>query len=84
MASVIQLARYRSVSRRDLPLEVPAGDSDLRLVSMLLWLGSLARVALAFAHQEEFGVEASLALVCVLLLPAFILRARHTRDTARQ
>jgi hypothetical protein len=84
MASVIQLARYRSVSRRDLPLEIPAGDSDLRAISLLLWLGSLVRVALAFAHREAFGVEASLALVCALLLPAFILRLRHARDTARQ
>jgi hypothetical protein len=84
MASVIQLARYRSISRRDLPLEIRSGDSDLHLVSVLLWLGSLVRVALAFAHREAFGVEASLALVCVLLLPAFILRARHARDTARQ
>ncbi len=84
MASVIQIARYRSVSRRDLPLEIPSGDSDLRAVTVLLWLGSFIRVALAIAHGEAFGVEASLALVCVLLLPAFNLRARHAPDTARQ
>jgi hypothetical protein len=84
MASVIQLSRYRSVSRRDLPLEIPSGDSDLGAVSVVLWLGSFIRVAIALAHGEVFGVEASLALVCVLLLPALILRARHARATARQ
>ncbi len=84
MAPVIQLARYRNVMRRDLPLEIPAGDSDLRPVAVLLWIGSVVRVALTLVHRQEFGVEATLALSCVLLLPGVILRARHVRDTARQ
>lgn len=84
MASVIHLARYRSVAQRDLPLEVPAGDSDLRPVAVLLWIGSVVRVALSLIHRQEFGVEATLALLCVLLLPGVILRSRHSRDTARQ
>ena len=84
MASVIQLARYRAVARRDLPLGIPAGDSDLRAVAVLLWVGSLIRVGLTLMHRQEFGVEATLALLCVLLLPRVILRARHARDTARQ
>ncbi|HEX3775821.1 MAG TPA: hypothetical protein VHV51_15220 [Polyangiaceae bacterium] len=84
MASVIPIARYRSVARRDLPLDIPAGDSDLRPVAIVLWIGSVIRVALTLIHKQEFGVEATLALLCVLLLPALVLRARHPRDTARQ
>ena len=84
MASVIQLARYRNVAQRDLPLEIPAGDSDLRPVAVLLWIASVVRVALSLYHRQEFGVEATLALLCVLLLPGMILRSRHARDTARQ
>jgi hypothetical protein len=84
MANVIQLSRYRGVSRRDLPLNIPAGDSDLRPVAVLLWIGSVIRTVLTFAHGEAFGVEATLALVCAVLLPLFILRTRHTHDTARQ
>jgi hypothetical protein len=84
MASVIRLARYRSVARRDLPLNVPAGDSDLGPIAVLLWIGSVIRVALAFAHQQTFGAEATLALACAVLLPLLVLRARHAPDTARQ
>ena len=84
MASVIQLARYRSVARKDLPLEMGPGDSDLRPIALLLWIGSVIRVVLAFAHRETFDVEATLALFCVVGLPLLFLRPRHVRDTARQ
>ena len=83
MAVVIHLARYRSVARRDLPLDIPAGDSDLRPIGALLWVGSVIRVALTLAHHEAFGVEASLALLCVVLLPVAIARSRHAQHTAR-
>jgi hypothetical protein len=84
MSNVIQLSRFRGVSQRDLPLDIPAGDSDLRAVAVMLWVGSVIRTALTLVHHDAFGVEASLALVCALLLPLFIVRARHVRDTARQ
>jgi len=84
MASVIQLARYRSVARRDIPLNIPAGDSDLRPIAVLLWVGSLIRVALALSHHEAFGAESTLALGCLLVLPLLVWRSRHARDTARQ
>ncbi|MEO7037197.1 MAG: hypothetical protein ABI548_24805 [Polyangiaceae bacterium] len=84
MASVVHLSRYRSVARGDLPLDIPAGDSDLRPIAIVLWLASLIRVSLAFAHREAFGMEATLALMCVVLLPMFAIRARHRGDTAKQ
>jgi hypothetical protein len=84
MASVIRLARYRSVAHRDIPLEIPAGDSDLRPIAVMLWTVSAVRVALTLLHQEAFGVESSLALVCALLLPFAVIHARHARDTAPQ
>jgi len=84
MASVIQLARYRSVARRDIPLNIPAGDSDLRAIALALWFASVIRVALAMFHHEAFGAESTLALGCLLVLPLLVLRSRHARDTARQ
>ncbi len=84
MASVIQLSRYRSVTRRDLPLDIPAGDSDLRPIAIVLWVASLIRVGFAVANGQVFGVEATLALICVVLLPFSAFRGRHTADTVRQ
>jgi hypothetical protein len=84
MENVIQLSRFRGVSRRDLPLNIPAGDSDLRAVAIMLWLGSMIRTVLSLMHHEAFGVEATLALCCAIFVPLLVLRARHTRDTARQ
>lgn len=84
MASVIQITRYRAVARRDIPLEVPKGDSDLLPIALFLWLCSAARVALTLVHRQTFDVEATLALLCVLSLPLYILRTRHARHTGRQ
>ncbi|HYP75337.1 MAG TPA: hypothetical protein VER12_05275 [Polyangiaceae bacterium] len=84
MALVIPITRYRSVSHRDLPLGLPKGDSDLLPISVFLWLCSVLRVALTWVHGRVFGVEASLALLFVLALPLYLLRARHARDTAPQ
>ena len=80
MASVIRLARYRSVARRDIPLEMNRGDSDLRPIAALLWLASLVRVTLTFAHRQTFGAEASLALLCIVFLPLLFVRKRSQRD----
>jgi len=84
MAPVIQITRYRAVARRDIPLDVPKGDSDLLPIAVFLWLCSVARAAFTLVHRQAFDVEATLALLCVLSLPLYILRARHARDTARQ
>jgi hypothetical protein len=84
MANVIRLSRFRGVSHRDLRLGIPAGDSDLRPVAVMLWLASVILTVLTLVHHEAFGVEATLAFVCAVFLPAFILRLRHVRDTARQ
>ena len=84
MASVIQLSRYRAVARRDIPLNIPAGDSDLRPVAVALWAASVIRVALAMFHQEAFGAESTLALACIVVLPLLVLRSRHARDTVQQ
>lgn len=84
MASVIQLSRYRAVARRDIPLNIPAGDSDLRPVAVALWAASVIRVALAMFHHEAFGAESTLALACIVVLPLLALRSRHARDTVQQ
>ena len=84
MAPVIPISRYRAIARRDLPLELAKGDSDLLPIAVFLWVCSAVRVALTFVHRETFDVEATLALLCVLALPLYILRTRNARDTARQ
>ena len=84
MAPVIQITRYRAVARRDVPLHVPKGDSDLLPIAAFLWICSAVRVALTLAHGQAFDVEATLALLYVLSLPVYLLRARHARDTSRQ
>ena len=84
MPSVIQLTRYRAVTHRDLPMTVPHGDSDLRAIGALLWVGSAVRTLLALIHHQAFGIEATLALLCVLGIPLLHLRARHASDTAEQ
>lgn len=76
MAPVIQITRYRAVARRDIPLDVPRGDSDLLPIALFLWLCSIARVAVTLAHQEVFDVEATMALLYTLGLPVYVLRTR--------
>ncbi len=86
MSSVIRLSHYRgvmrSVARRDLPLEIGAGDTDLVPIAVVLWIATVARVILAVLHHETFGAEATFALFCSALLPWFVYRARSQRDTA--
>lgn len=84
MTNVIRLSRFRSVSHRDLRLDIPAGDADLRPVAVMLWLTSVTITILTLLHHEPFGVEATLAFVCAAFLPLLILRLRHVRDTVRQ
>ena len=84
MAPVIRIARYRPVVRRDIPLDVPKGDSDLFPIAVFLWLCSALRVALALVHRQAFDVEATLALLFTLGLPVYVLRARYARDTGRK
>ena len=84
MASVVRISQYRAVVRRDLPLSIAAGDSDLVPVAVVLWLATVARVFLAVLHHEVFGAEATFALFCAVLLPWFVLKARNRRATSRQ
>jgi hypothetical protein len=84
MGPVIPITRYRTVARRDIPLDHPPGDSDLLPIAVFLWICSGVRLVLTLAHHQAFDVEATLALLCVLALPSYVLHARHARDTARQ
>lgn len=61
------------------------GDGELLLVGALLWIASVARVVLAFAHHEVFETEATLALLCVLFIPWFWFadQRRHQRAGRR-
>lgn len=67
----------RSVSKRDLPLDIARGDGDLKPVAVLLWLASVVLVVLTFVHHRVFDVEATLATLCVVLIPVGLLKARR-------
>jgi hypothetical protein len=84
MGPLIQITRYRAIARRDLPLDVPHGDSDLLPIAVFLWICSAVRVALTLAHGQFFDIEATLALLCLVGLPVYVLRTRHVRDTPKQ
>ena len=66
----------------DVPLDVPRGDSDLAPVAVFLWLCSAVHVVLGLLHRQSFDVGATLALLWLLALPAYLVRARHARSTA--
>jgi hypothetical protein len=48
-------------------------DADLLPVFAIVWIASVVRVAGAVTLHETFGVEATVALFCVLLLPWLLL-----------
>lgn len=75
MAPLIPLTRYRSLTHRDLPLELQEGDADLRPIALLLLVASVVRVVITLLHREAFDVEATLALLCSLGLPVFLVKS---------
>lgn len=83
MNALLKLGEGRSSStrlRRPRGTSVRDNDSDLLVVGALLWLASIVRVALEFMHERVFGVEATLALIVVVLIPWLALRSRSARD----
>ena len=80
MAQLIHLARHRTVESDHVVLAVARGDSDLRGVAGLLWFGSVARVALEITRGGVFGVEASLALTCAIVLPIWYFQSRNNAN----
>jgi hypothetical protein len=79
-----ELVYEPSPARRDAPSQRPRldesrtdrADRDLLCVEALLWVASVARVVLELVHRRAFGVEATLALVCVVLIPWLVWRSR--------
>jgi hypothetical protein len=49
------------------------GDSDLWPAWIVLWLGSVARVAFGLVERETFGAEATLALFSAAVVPWIVL-----------
>jgi hypothetical protein len=45
------------------------GDGDLLPVWSILWVGSVARVVAGLVARERPGIEATLALLCVVAVP---------------
>ena len=49
----------------------PSGGFDLLPVALILWLGSAARVIAGTVNGDTFQGEATLALLCVVLIPCW-------------
>jgi hypothetical protein len=81
MRPVVPTPRYPAIDS-DVPLDVPQGDSDLAPVAVFLWLCSALHVVLCLLHRQSFDVGATLALLWLLALPAYLIRTRHGRASA--
>ena len=47
----------------------PVHDADLIPVFVILWIASIARTAVGLVRHETFGLEPTMALLTVLILP---------------
>jgi hypothetical protein len=79
------LVHLRSLTRRGRAADPAEVDTRAFWAPLsVLWLASIARVALAFAHREVFGTEASLALVCLGALPLAAARSWLLRPSGHR
>jgi hypothetical protein len=77
-------SRTRGVGRHPTPTDtLGESDSGLGIVGVLLWLSGLVRVLLALQSRETFGVEATLALATVLVLPWLFVEWARARGLRR-
>ena len=72
MAKLFRLRSDRAALEEPLAA-TPNGDLDLLPVAVILWVGSVARVAAGVLEDEIFEGEAALALLSVLLIPCWAL-----------
>ncbi|HYQ29256.1 MAG TPA: hypothetical protein VER04_18620 [Polyangiaceae bacterium] len=62
-------------------LKASVRDRDIWPAFIFLWVASALRVALAVPRGERFGFDATLALICLVLLP-WLLLPRKSESTA--
>jgi hypothetical protein len=65
---VLRSARSGARPKQPPSPEVP-DDSDLLPIAVILWLASVVRVGYALWVREILGVESTLALACIVLIP---------------
>ena len=65
---------YRSAwSPHTETIKATSSHADVRCVYVVLWIGSVVRVALGIMHREPLGEELSLATLAVATLPLVAL-----------
>jgi hypothetical protein len=72
MGRLIRLSRHRDTFEQS-PSNEAVGDSDLVPVAIIFWIGSLVRVIAGAVSGEVFRTEATLALLCVICIPCWLL-----------
>lgn len=82
MTSPIEISRYRLLKNLRLgrPVSVAQhtpnalqSDADLRPMAIVFWVASVARVALGLWQGQPFDAEGSLALLCVVGIPCWLV-----------
>src|SRR6186997_892461 len=71
MGRLIRLSRHRL--ELDEPPSSAHGDSDLVPLAIILWIGSVLRVVAGAVEGEVMRSEATLALLCVVLIPCWLV-----------
>jgi len=65
-------------------LKASVRDRDIWPGFIFLWVASALRVALAVPRHERFGFDATLALICLVLLPWLLLPRRSESNTEKR
>jgi hypothetical protein len=83
MGTLVQLDDHRP-GLAPAPEPEDLGDWDLLAIAALLWVTSVARVVLAFLHREVSETEATLAFLCVILIPWWWFAEQRRRQRGRR
>src|SRR5215211_4301052 len=71
MGRLIRLRRHRQELEE--PPSSVRGDSDLVPLAIILWIVSVLRVVVGAVEGEVVRSEATLALLCVVLIPCWLV-----------
>ena len=78
MGALVELRPWHSRRERTPSIEA-TDDADFLPIGVVLWAGSVVRVAEALGRHEVVGKELILAIACVLLIPWLLLADRQSR-----
>lgn len=78
MGTLVELAGWHCGSKSEPSTDAPA-DVDPWPLGLILWMGSVLRVACGWVRGEVFGTELFLAIACVAVVPWLVFSDRDLR-----